>query len=211
MRLRLGSTFHTWALVAFAGLVVAGCGSAAATASDDGSSPQRAVESFLAPFPHKPPKSPVFSPTEHRRRVLVLWQTLCDRVDPAIRKGLRVPEEITIPDAHTACGAVIATMVMDTGEGNGVAPPTTIAGTPRAAATRGNTSIVTVDVRYGPMPTATLPQPPARATIKVLVVKRNGRWWVATPDAFNAKHASRGGLTASQLRRAHAELLAAAR
>jgi hypothetical protein len=34
---------------------------------------------------------------------------------------------------------------------------------------------------------------------------------VAAPEAFNAKHASRGGLTVSQLHRAHDELLAAAR
>jgi hypothetical protein len=103
---------------------------------------------------------------------------MCDRVDPSIRRGLRVPEEVTMPDAHTACGAVVVTMAMDTGEGSGVAPPATIAGAPRAAATHGNTSIVAVDVRYGPMPTATVPQPPPRATIKVLVagVGRRRTW-----------------------------------
>jgi hypothetical protein len=213
MRLRLGSTFHPWAAVAVAALAVAGCGSSAASTSNDGSSPQRAVETFLAPFPHKPPKSPAaLDSAEQQRRALALWQTMCDRVDPSIRKGLRVSDGVTMPDAQTACGAVVVQMAMYTGEdSDGVASPTTIAGTPRTAATRGDTSIVTVDVNYGPMPRATVRQPPARATVKVLVVKRDGRWWVAAPEAFNAKHASRGGLTVSQLHRAHDELLAAAR
>jgi hypothetical protein len=141
---------------------------------------------------------------------MALWQKMCDRVDPAIRKGLRVPGGVTIPDADMACGAVVVTMVMDAGE-NDVVSPATIAGNPRAAVTHGNTSIVTVDVRYGPMPNATAPQPPPGAAVKVLVVKRDGRWWVATPDAFNARYASRGGMTAAQLRHSYAALLAAAR
>jgi hypothetical protein len=205
MPLALGSTSRTCTLVVVAA-IAAGCGS---SASDDGSSPQRAVETFLAPFPGMSPER--VNQTEDRRRALALWQKMCDRVDPAIREGLRVPEEVTIPDAHMACGTVVVTMVMDAGENNGVASPATIAGTPRAAATRGNTSIVTVDVRYGPMPNATAPQPPPRTSVKVLVVKRDGRWWVATPDAFNARYASRGGLTAAQLRHSYAALLAAAR
>ena len=142
---------------------------------------------------------------------MALWQKMCDRVDPAIRKGLRVPDGVTIPDAHMARGAVVATMVMDAGETGDVASPATIAGTPRAAVTHGNTSIVTVDVRYRPMPNATAPQPPPRAAVKVLVVKRDGRWWVATPDAFNARYASRGGMTVAQLRHSYAALLVAAR
>jgi hypothetical protein len=204
MPLALGSTARTCTLVVVAA-IAAGCGSSA----DDGSSPQHAVETFLAPFPRTTPER--FNETADRRRAQALWQKMCDRVDPAIRKGLRVSDNVTIPDAHMACGAVVVTMVIDAGENNGVASPATIAGTPRAAATRGNTSIVTVDVRYGPLPNATAPQPPPRITLKVLVVKRDGRWWVATPDAFNARYASRGGLTAAQLRHSYAALLAAAR
>jgi hypothetical protein len=205
MPVALGSTSRTCALVVVVAAIAAGCGSSA----DDGSSPQRAVETFLAPFPRTSPKR--FDETADRRRAHAFWQKMCDRVDPAIRKGLRVSENVTIPDAHMACGAVVVTMAMDAGENSGVVSPATIAGAPRAAVTHGNTSIVTVDVRYGPMPNATAPQPPPRAALKVLVVKRDGRWWVATPAAFNARYASRGGLTAAQLRRSYAALLAAAR
>jgi hypothetical protein len=208
MRRRFGSTFPTSALAVVA-LAVTACGASGTTASHDGSSPQRAVETFLAPFPRTSLVG--LRPAEQQRRTLALWQKMCDRVDPAIRKGLRVPDEVTVPDAHTACGAVVVTMAMDTGETSGVASPSTIAGTPGAAATHGDTSIVTGDMRYGAMPNATAPQPPPRATMKILVVKRAGRWWVATPNAFNAKHASRGGLTAPELRHQYAGLLAAAR
>jgi hypothetical protein len=142
---------------------------------------------------------------------MALWPTMCDRVDPAIRRGLRVPEEVTVPDARTACGAVVVLMVLNTPEGSNVGPPATIAGTPRAAVTLGNTSIVTVDLRYRTVPYIQAPPTPTRARIKVLVIKRDQRWWVATPEAFNAAYASRGGLTEPELRRSYARLLAAAK
>jgi hypothetical protein len=178
MPLDVRSTSRTGILLVVAA-IAAGCGNSAATASDEGSSPQDAVRSFLAPFPRTLPAR--FNPTDDRRRALALWQKICDHVDPAIRKGLRVNDGVTIPDPHMACGAVVVTMVMDAGENDRVASPATIAGTPRAATTRDNTSIVTADVRYGPMPNATAPQPPPAATVKVLVVKRDGRWWSARP------------------------------
>lgn len=208
MLVRSRITARAYVLGAFAALALAGCGSPHAT-SGDGASPQSAVTTFLAPL-RRTSTARITEP-ERRRRAVALWKTMCDRVDPAIRRGLRVNDEVTIPDAHTACGAVIVLMVLNTPENAGIAPPATITGTPRAASTNGNTSIVTADVHYEPMANATAPPPPARATIKVLVVKRDGRWWVATPDAFNATHASRGGLTEPQLRRSYLKLLAAAR
>jgi hypothetical protein len=188
---------------------LASCASSG-TSTNDGSSPQRAVATFLAPFPRTVP-SRLSSQAEQRRRALALWPTMCDRVDPAIRRGLRVPEEVTVPDARTGCGAVVVLMVLNPPEGSNVGSPATIAGTPRAAVTHGNTSLVTVDVRYRTVPYINAPPTPTRARIKVLVVKRDGRWWVATPGAFNPVYADRGGLTERELRRSHARLLAAAK
>jgi hypothetical protein len=196
------------AVLCMVGVGLAACG-CAPTPEGSGSSPQQAVATFLAPFPRKSLVG--LSAAEQRRRALALWRTMCDRVDPAIRRGLRVPYYVTIPDRHTACGAVVVLMVLNTPENSDLVPPATVAGAPLAAATHGNTSIVTVDVRYRPLPGVVGASPPARATIKVLVVKRDGRWWVATPDAFNAEHARRGGLTESELRRSYAKLLAAAK
>jgi len=70
-----------------------------------------------------------------------------------------------VPDARTACGAVVVLMVLNTPEGSNVGPPATIAGTPRAAVTHGNTSLVTVDVRYRTVPSINAPPTPARARI----------------------------------------------
>jgi hypothetical protein len=197
------------AVAGIAGMALAGCGSSGSS-TNGGSSPQRAVATFLAPFPRAVP-SHLPSQAEQRRRALALWPTMCDRVDPAIRRGLRLPKASTVPDARTACGAVVVLMVLNTSEGSNVGPPATIAGTPRAAVTHGNTSLVTVDVRYRTAPYINTPPTPTGARIKVLVVKRDGRWWVATPGAFNPVYADRGGLTERELRRSYAKLLAAAK
>jgi hypothetical protein len=209
MLFRLRSTLRLCAFTGIAVLALAGCGRRLTTTADGASSPWGAVATFLAPFPHTPLVG--LSASEQRPRALALWRTMCDRVDPAIRRGLRVTGDVTIPDAHMACGAVVVLMAVNVPDGSGISPPAAMTGTPRGAATHGNTSIVTVDVRYQPMPNPTAPPPPARATIKVLVVKRDGRWWVATPDAFNPAHAGDGGLTEPELRRSYATLLAAAR
>jgi hypothetical protein len=204
------SALRAAVLAVIASLALSGCAtSAAITTSGPGSSPQRAVATFLAPFPSTLLAG--LTESEQRRRALALWRTMCDRVDPAIRRGLRVNDEVTIPDRRAACGAVVMVMALEPGDGSGIAAPATIAGRPRAAVTQVNTSIVTVDVRYRAMPNATAPPPPARATVRTLVVKRDGRWWVATPNAFNPAYARRGGLTEGQLRQSYAKLLAAAR
>jgi hypothetical protein len=172
-------------------------GSAAARGA---SSPSRAVTAFLAPFAR--PVAP--------KRTRAVWRTLCDRVDPAIRRGLHFYERGRL-DARANCGAVVALMVAYTGDGGGMAQPETITGTPLSAATRGGASIVTVAVRYRARRGGTAPPPPARATVRVLVVKRGGRWWVGTPRAFNPSYARAGGLTERQLHADHAKLMAAAK
>jgi hypothetical protein len=200
---------RTCAVAGIAGMALAGC-AGNGSRTNDGSSPRRAVATFLAPFPRAVP-SQLPSQAEQRRRALALWPTMCDRVDPAIRRGLRVPKEATVPDARTACGAVVVLMVLSTPEGSNVGPAATIAGTPRAAVIHGNISLVTVDVRYRTVPYINAPPTPTGARVKVLVVKRGGRWWVATPEAFNPVYANRGGLTERELRRSYAKLLAAAK
>jgi hypothetical protein len=102
-------------------------------------------------------------------------------------------------------------MVAYTPDGSGMAAPSTLTGAPGPAKTHADTSIVTVVMRYHAGPGATEPPPPARATIKVLVARRDGRWWVATPDAFNPVNTRRGGLTERELRADYARLRAAAR
>ncbi len=85
--------------------------------------------------------------------------------------------------------------------------PSTISGTAVSADTSGDSSIVTVAIRYKSDGLATAP--PSSARIKVLVVKRDGSWWAATPYAFNPLHPPDGGLSEAELRDQHEELLAA--
>jgi hypothetical protein len=131
-------------------------------------------------------------------------------VDPAIRHGLHFYADGTV-DARTNCGAVISALAGDPGEGGPVGPAATMTGTPRSAATTGKTSIVTVVIHYVPVSGLTVAPPPRSATIKVLTAKRGGRWWIATPHAFNPAVAAHGGETPAELRAEYAKLLAAAR
>jgi hypothetical protein len=190
---------------ALCGASFAGCGGASGAGS-----PQEAVSAFLAPYAKPFPSGPDISESKRKQNAKHLWQTLCDHVDPAIRRGLRFYKDSSV-DARTNCGAVISLLAGDPGEGGPVGPAATMTGTPRSALTTGSTSIVTVVIHYVPLPNLTVPPPPRSATIKVLTAKRNGRWWVGTPRAFNPAVAVRGGETAAELRAEYAKLLAAAR
>lgn len=59
-----------------------GCGEDAAAG---GSSPEAAVERFLAPFA-QPPRSQGSTASEE---IKDFWAAACDHVDPSIRRGLR--------------------------------------------------------------------------------------------------------------------------
>jgi len=114
-------------------------------------------------------------------------------------------------DPLVNCGAVVSLLIAYTGDTGPVAAPDTIKATPISAATHGNTSFVRTTLRYTVGRGATYPAPPSPVTVKVLAVRRAGRWYVATPNAVNAVHASTSGLTEAQLRAQHAKLLAAAK
>lgn len=196
------------ALMGVAAIGAAGCGGTSAaegasTARVKGAaSPQAAVTRFLAPF-GAPPKATGGGEAEQRKAVAAWYRDVCGRVDPAYR-ALADKSDFRWGDATSTCGALVVIATLDPGETAGVLGPTSIAGTPRAAATRGETSVVTVDVRYG-VPrgggAAGAEHPtPRRATVKVLVARSAGRWFVATPEAFNVRYVIDGGLSEAQLR-----------
>jgi hypothetical protein len=187
--------------------LLAACGNHAGT-----SSPTAAVSAFLAPFGSAVPRpSSPKSEDERRGRLQERWRAVCRRVDPAIRKGLRFYPEGNI-DPLVNCGAGATFSAMYTGESNEMAAPSAMTGTPLSARTSDDTSIVTVAMRYRTSGGAsTAPAPPAQATIKVLAVRRDGEWFVATPGAVNPLHARDGGLSERQLRAAYRDRIAAAK
>jgi hypothetical protein len=177
--------------------LLGGCGAAGGP-----SSPQDAVTRFLAPWSQPAPTRE--SPKEEIGRY---WASACNVVDPDIRRGLRLDDESG--GSRVECGGVVLLLTGYTGDTGEMAQPSKITGTPVSAETRGDTSIVTVDLRYESS-YRLLPAPPREATAKVLVVRRDGRWWVATPQAFNPLHTRDGGFSERELRAQHEELLAAA-
>src|SRR4051794_34960137 len=187
-------------------MCAAGCSSAPASGSG---SPQEAVSGLLAPFA-KAHRDNGRNEQRRAKQVQALWRSLCEHVDPKIRRGLHFYEKTKI-DPLVNCGAVVSLMVAYTGDTGPVAAPDTIKATAISAATRGDTSIVKVALRFTVGRGAMYPAPPSPVTVKVLTVRRGGRWFVATPDAVNPVHARTGGLTEAQLRADHAKLLAAAK
>jgi hypothetical protein len=167
------------------------------------SSPEAAVEQFLEPFAEDYGSE---APTA-TEEVQEFWASTCARVDPRIRPRLRFYDGPVDPDVN--CGALVVLLVADTGDTSGMASPSKILGTPVSAETSLDESIVTVDMRYEVLSEPARRAPPAKARIKVLVIKRHGSWWVATPQAFNPRSAAEGGLSESELRDQHKELLTA--
>jgi hypothetical protein len=181
-------------------LVLASCDGDGSGAS----SPEAAVEEFLAPFAeeYRPEGSTA------GEEIQEFWASTCARVDPRIRPRLRLEDEGSI-DPDVSCGAVVVLLVAETGDTSGMAPPSKILGTPVSAETSFDESIVTVDMRYESRWEWGRRALPAKARIKVLAIKRQGAWWVATPQAFNPLSAAEGGLSESELRDEHKELLTA--
>lgn len=170
-------------------------------------SPEAAVSAFLKPFAHAGQTGGGGRATP---RVLRLWHSVGEQVDPAAREALRFYRSAKT-DPITDCGAGAVLLAMYTGDTGEIDQPAAITGSPLSAATHGDESIVTAAVRYTPRPQTTTEPPPAHATIKVLVIKRGARWWVATPAAFNPVPASHGGLTTRAQRAQHAKLVAGLR
>jgi hypothetical protein len=183
-------------------MCAAGCGGGSGSGSG---SPQGAVSGLLAPF-----AKPLAQRRGDAKHVQAQWRSLCEHVDPKIRRGLHFYENTKV-DPLVNCGAVVGLMVDYTGDTGLVAAPETIKATPISAASRGDTSVVKVTLRFTVGPGADYPAPPSPVTVKVLTVRRGGRWFVATPDAVNPLRTRTGGLSEAQLRADHAKLLAAAK
>jgi hypothetical protein len=92
------------------------------------------------------------------------------------------------------CAGLVVQLAFDAGENGGVAEPSAISGTGRSAHTDGTGSVGRRPRRQGLTGTGR-----ASSTAEVPTVKRDGRWWVAAPQAVNPAVAARGGLTESQL------------
>ena len=189
-------------------LSLAACGDRVAPRESGASSPAGAVKRFLAPFAEAPGGTAGSTATKETKD---FWASTCDHIDPLLRPRLRFYEDDPI-DPQVNCGAAVVLLVMYTGDTGKMLPPTKIFGSPVSAETSADTSIVTVDTRYESPPALgahSAQPPPSKARVKVLVVKREGSWWVATPQAFNPLFAAEGGLSESQLRDQHKKLLAA--
>lgn len=193
-------------MLAVAGVLLLGAAGCGEDDAAGGSSPEAAVERFLAAFA-QPPKPQGSTASEVTKE---FWAAACDRVDPRIRRGLRFDDDEPI-DPRVSCGATVVLAVMYTGDTGQMAAPSAISGRPVGTDTSRDESVVRVEMRYriDESRTYTAPAPPAVATVNVLVVKRDGSWWVATPKAFNPLHAADGGYSESELRKQHRELLAA--
>ena len=184
--------------------VLAGCG---AEVRSDRGSPEAAVRSFLIEYGTAPRPGGDRAP----EATAAWWRRMCDHTDPASRAALRSDRD-TDADPRAMCGAMIALSVGYTGDTHQMARPDTVTGTPVGARTMGDESVVTVEMHYTVDETgvAVDPPPPATARVGVLVVKRDGAWWVATPRAFNPLHAADGGLDPATLKTDHARRFAAA-
>jgi hypothetical protein len=187
-------------------MCAAGCSGGPAPGSG---SPEEAVTALLAPFA-KPFRGDPRDEQRRAKQAQAIWRSLCEHVDPDIRRGLHLDEN-SKSDPLVSCGAVVSLMIAETGDTGPISDPETIKATPISAVTRGNTSVVQVALRYTVGRGASYPAPASPVTVKVLTVRRGSGWFVATPDAVNPRHARTGGLTEAQLRADHTKLLTAAR
>jgi hypothetical protein len=186
-----------------AALAIAGCGGDEPSGGG-ASRPEEAVARFLEPW-----SQDLKQLSRDKGRVVAFWERACDGVDPELRSKLRFNEEGGAGGERANCGAAVVLMVQYTGDTGEMRAPSRISGTPVGAETSGDESIVTVDMRYSVDSTRsrTVPAPPASARVRALVVKRGGRWYVATPRAFNPLRARDGGMSPAELRAEHDRLL----
>jgi hypothetical protein len=183
-----------WIALAVVLTLVSACGG-----TRGAETPQEAVERFLDVWDDSPSRG-------GDKTVRAFYEGLCRRVDPDIRRGLGFypgrPE-----GEEVNCGADVAVLAAYTGDTAEMTPPSRITGDVLSVATEGDASVVTVRMRYEGRATEFTPAPPAQATVKVLTVRRDSVWWVATPAALNPLEARDGGMTEEELRRDHRESL----
>lgn len=193
-------TIAAWTIAA--SLALAACGDDSGAVRGGAPSPEEAVERFLAPWSQDQK-----AVGRDRQRVREFWERACDGVDPELRSRLRFYEDDDGTTERANCGAMVVTYVQYTGDTGEMAAPNRIAGDALGSETSGDESVVTVAMRYSAAPSHTLRPPPATARIRVLVVRRGERWYVATPRAFNPLEARDGGMTPAELRAEHRRLL----
>jgi hypothetical protein len=181
--------------LAVAVLVLAECGADARASGP--ATPEQAVSRFLAVTSRKVDQSG--DAQQAQRRVHAFWRRACDAIDPELR-SLRFYADAPVTKAN--CGAAVVVLAMYTGETGDVPVPRTISGRPLSSRVTGATAIVKTAVDY---------EPGTSATVNVLVVKRDGEWWLATPQALNPVVAADGGLGERKLRSEYRRLLAASR
>ncbi len=181
-------------VAALASLALAGCGvdePTAAAKPKGPRTPEEAVTRYLTALGgHK--RGADNGEQARRREVIAYWGKLCDTVDPKLRK-------LRFDEGDTSCGGIIALFALYTGDTSGVKPPAGITGKVRTAKTSGASSIVSVAITYqlddGKTSTA--------GDVKMLVVRRDGAWWVASPQAVNILNTRDGGMTERELRDWH--------
>jgi hypothetical protein len=181
--------------LALAVLALAGCAADAETSGPR--TPEEAVARFLSVTSVKVDQSG----DEHQadRRMHAFWQRACDAIDPELR-SLRF--DAGGPVTKTSCGAAVVLRAYYPGENSDVPAPRSISGRPLSSRVTGDTAIVKTAVRFNPG---------TSATVNVLVVNRDGEWWLATPQAINPVIAAKGGLSEAELRSEYRELRAASR
>ena len=180
--------------------LLAGC-----TGSGGGVSPEHAVENFLEPF------GEIADRPREDDEVREFWRSTCEHIAPEIRKALFFEPENEDGDDMTNCGAGTVLAVMYTGDTGDEPIVEGVSGDPVATREDGETAFVTVDLTYGGRtPPRSADALPATHRAEVMVVNRDGRWWVATPFAFNITEARAGGMSEGELRKSYAEAVAVA-
>jgi hypothetical protein len=108
----------------------------------------------------------------------------CESLSPDIRAGIRFQE--SVQPRKTDCAEGLGTMAYYTGDSEtGPRPPKSFTGKVVSTTMHGkDRAVVTVDMHYVSDPAD------VRGKVKVLAVRRDGRWWVATPLAVNVRFLS---------------------
>ena len=183
-----------------AAAVLAGC-----NGSGGGASPEDAVENFLEPFGELAKRA------GDEDEVRELWRSACEHVAPEIREAMFFQPDEEGGDDMTNCGAGTVLLVLYTGDTGEEPSIEAVSGETVAAREDGETAFVTVDLTYtGRTRTGPPDALPATHRAEVMAVNRDGRWWVATPFAFNIIRARDGGMSEAELRKSYDEAVAAA-
>jgi hypothetical protein len=166
------------ALAALA-LTLSGCGASADESSAPGAveiapgvgadTPQAAVTDFLSVAGHLGGDS-------------TKLEGACRRVAPSVRPALRFEASVTPSD--TNCAAALSGMLYYAGDNGEFEQPLGLSGKVTGVSEHGDRAVVDVAMRYEGASN------PGADSTRVLTVREQGKWWIATPMAFNVMSAS---------------------